>query len=347
MSNASYNWYYDWSIITKNDARCVVEVRQYNSQSIPNSIPWKTYDPTSPIPFLMPPTGSVHHAHWSFMATHASSSIQDLSGYHAPLVNAKSVLETNNFWVSRRGLYPILGGGSTGYSLDSAPDEPSLNSLSAGNANFTWETYIYGIDATNPAASLSFIHSGSAGQGYAIEFDFVGKQVLFQVGSASVSATVSSSIADLVAESGYPANYHYFAGSYINGGGLYLYVDGILGGYTAYTGGVVTGSVAFKVRHGESLFVDEFSIWSGFMDANLAFQRYTATKERQRFLGLVSGSYQPYHQARFIVYASGSQEFELHSFSLRGLQSTSASVFDPRITDLYSLPIFTSTTGSV
>lgn len=344
MSSTSYTWYYDWSTIIKNDARCVVELRQYNSASIPNSIPWKPYDPLTPIPWLMPPTGSTHYAHWSFMANHSSSSVQDLLAVGNFLNNSKTALETNNFWVSRRGLYPILGGGTTGYSLSSSI---TGNRLAVPNANFTWETYIYGIDASTAATSLSFIHSGSAGHGYAIEFDFTGRQLRFQVGSASINATATASLSAIIAESGFPANYHYFAGSYLSGGGIYLYIDGIQAGYKAYTGSIASSSVSFKIRNGQSLFIDEFSMWSGFMDDNLAYSRYTSTKERQRFLGLPSGSFQPYHQARFTVYASGSQEFELHSFSVRGLQATSASVFDGRTTDMYTLPVFTSTTGSV
>jgi len=345
MSSTAYNWYYDWSTILKNDARCTVELRQYISASIPDSIPWKPYDPLTPIPFLMPPTGSTHYAHWSFLATHSSSSIADLSGQGNNLNNAKTALESNNFWVSRRSLYPILGGGTTGYSLSSSITD---NTVDVPNVNFTWETYIYGIDATTTATGLSFIHTGSANVGYAAEFDFTGEQLQFRVGaSASVYGLVTASLTAIRAEYGYPANYHCFAGSYLSGGGLYLYIDGQLVGSEAYTGSMTPSDVSFKIRGGQSLFIDEFSMWSGFMDENLALTRYTASKERQRFLGLPSGSFQPYHQARFTVYASGSQEFELHSFSLRGLQATSASVFDSRTTDMYTLPVFSSTSGSM
>jgi hypothetical protein len=202
------------------------------------------------------------------------------------------------------------------------------------------------MDATASATSLSFIHTGSAGQGYAIQFDFTGNTLRFTVGSASVTGVVTCSIANLRAESGFPANYHYVAGSLLHGYGLFLYIDGVLQSSVAYTGSVQSGSVAFKVRHGETMFVDEFSMWSGYLNENDALARYTMTKERLRYLGMPSGSYQPYHQARFTTYASGSSEFELHSFSIRGLQNTSASIFDPRKTDLYALPIFTSVSGS-
>jgi hypothetical protein len=206
--------------------------------------------------------------------------------------------------------------------------------------------YVYGLDATVTTTGLLFSHTTGT-QGYQINFDIPNKLLKFTVGSASISGTASASIASVLAESGYPANYHYFAGSFVKGQGIYVYIDGRQAMYTPYTGGVLSASVGFAVRGGESMFVDEFSMWGGALDENMAFYRYTTTKERLRFLGMVSGSFQPFHQARFTVYASGSQEFELHSFSLRGLQHNSGSVFDGRTTDLYVLPVFSSVSGSV
>jgi len=343
MASNAFNWFYDWAAIAKNDAYYTVEVRQYNSQSIPNSIPWKRYDPVFPIPFLNLSTDGSVKGHWSFAVNHPTQSVYDLSGNRATLVNSKTTVETNNLWVSRRDNTVILGGGSTGYNLSATS---SLPSLAFNNTNFSWETYIYGIDATRTASFLSFIRTGSSGQGYAIEFSFPGQFVRFTVGSASVSGVVTASIAPLLLESGFPPNYHYFAGNFVHGAGLFLYIDGVQAGFTAYTGGVVSASVPFNIRNGQNMYVDEFVLYTGTLNDNQVAYNYNVSKERLRYLGLPSGSYYPYHQARFTIFASGSNEFELHQFSLRGLQNTSASIFDPRLTDLYALPIFNSISGS-
>jgi hypothetical protein len=343
MASNAFNWFYDWSVIVKNDAYYTVEVRQYNSQSIPETIPWKRYDPIFPIPFLNLTTDGSLRGHWSFAVNHPTQSVYDLSGNQATLVNAKTSIEPNNLWVSRRDNTVILGGGSSGYNLTV---NSSNSALAINDASFSWETYIYGIDANKTASYLSFIRTGSAGQGYAIEFDFVGKYLRFTVGSASISGIVTASIDSLLLESGFPPNYHYFGGTFIKNSGLFLYIDGVQVGFTSYTGGVVSSSVPFTVRNGQNMFVDEFVLYTGILTENQARYNYELTKERLRYLGMPSGSYYPYHQARFRIFASGSNEFELHQFSLRGLQNTSASIFDPRTTNLYNLPIFIGSSGS-
>lgn len=342
MDTTIPNWFYDWSVITKNDARYVVEVRQYNSQSIPSTIPWKPYEPAYAMPWLLPPSGSVHYAHWSFLATHPSGSVYDMSGHRATLVNAKTALETDNFWVSRRAMYPILGGGTSGYELDAASSAP----LALPNASFSWEMYVYGLDATTTSSGILLSHATGT-QGYSIQFDVPNSLLKFTVGSASIAATASASIAPYLAESGYPGNYHYFAGSFVKGSGLYVYMDGQQTLFVPYAGGVHSASIGFAVRGGESMFVDEFSLWSGVLDNNMAAQRYASTKERLRYLGLTSGSFQAFHQARFTFFASGSQEVELHSFSLRGIQNPAMSMLSPSTTSLFSVPMYHSTTGSV
>jgi len=350
MASISYNWFYDWAAIAKNDAYYTVEVRQYNSQSIPDSIPWKRYDPIFPIPLLNLATDGSVRGHWTFAVNHPTQSVYDISGNQATLINSKTSVETNNLCCSRRDNILVLGGGSTGYNLSATA---SLPSLAFDNVSFAWETYIYGIDNTttnvdnSPFTSyLSFIRTGSTGQGYAVEFDFAGQYIRFTVGSASISGVVTASIAPLLLESGFPPNYHYFAGSFIHGSGLFLYIDGVQQGFTAYTGGIASASVPFNVRHGENMFVDEFVIYAGTLNENQTKYNYNLTKERLRYLGMPSGSYYPFHQARFTIFASGSNEFELHQFSIRGLQNTSASIFDTRLTDLYALPIFIGTSGS-
>jgi hypothetical protein len=340
---AAFNWFYDWCAIAKNDAFYTVEFRQYNSQSIPDSLPWKRYDPIFPIPLLNLSTDGSVKGHWTFAVTHPTQSVYDISGNKANLINSKITVENNNLWVSRRDQtkYMILGGGSTGYNLSTTA--PSL----AFNDSFSWETYIYGIDATTNASYLSFIRTGSiADSGYSIEFDFLGKYVKFTVGSASISQNVTASISNILSESGYPQNYHYFAGSYVKNYGLYLFIDGAQVSFKPYTGSIASQSVPFNIRNGQNLFIDEFVIYSGNLNAQKAYYNYNLTKERIRYLGLPSGSYHKFHQAKFTVWASGSNEFELHAFSLKGLQNVSASIIDPRIADLYSLPIFMSTSGS-
>ena len=339
----SYNWFYDYSVVLKNDAQCLIEFRQYNSQSIPDSVPWKPFMPGIAVPRLAPSGSS---AYWSFATFNPSASVlADLSGNGANLINSKSAVEDNALWLSRRELpyKPILGGGTTGYNLASAV--PVL----FNNTNFSWETYIYGIDATVPDTSLVFSSVGAGVaqyRGYSITFDFVSNQVNFLVGNGANHAVVTASIANIRSESGYPPNYHYFAGSHLQGYGLFLYIDGQQVAFQPYTYGVEPLSTNFIVTHGAGLFVDEFVLYEGYIDANAMPGKYLLTKERQMFLGMPKGTYYPYHQARFTVFASGSNEFELHAFSLRGLQNVSASIFDPRTTDLYVTPFFSSVSGS-
>ena len=222
----------------------------------------------------------------------------------------------------------------------------SLVPVGFNNENFSWETYIYGIDATVQDSSLRFISADTDLTGYSIDFDFVHNFIKFQVGLGSNIGTVSASIQNLRNECGYPPNYHYFAGSYLQGCGMFLYIDGQQVAFQSYTGGVGPASTNFEVANGIGLFVDEFVIYGGVIDPNTVANKYLMTKERQKYLGMPKGSYYPYHQARFTVFASGSNEFELHAFSIRGLQNVSASILDPRLAELYVTPFFSSASGS-
>jgi hypothetical protein len=338
----SYNWFYDYSIVLKNDASCLVEFRQYSSQSIPSTVPWKPYMPGMAFPRLAP-SGST--AYWSFNTFNPSASIMaDLSGNGHHLTNNKSSVDPNALWVSRRdpAYQPILGGGSTGYNLI------SVSPVDFSDTSFSWETYIYGIDSTTQASNLSIFNTGSSGPGYGINFDFVNNILQFQVSGSNPSpGVVTASLAAIRQESGLPPNYHYFAGSYVQGQGLYLYIDGQPTSFVPYTNGVQASGNNLAIKNGNNLFVDEFVIYGGYLDPNTVSTKYLMTKERQRYLGMPKGSYYPYHQARFTVFAEGSNEFELHAFSIRGLQNTSASILDPRLTDLYVTPFFSSVTGSV
>ena len=335
----SFNWFYDYSIVLKNDANCLVEFRQYNSQSIPVSVPWKPFMPGVYFPRIAP-SGST--AYWSFATFNPSASIlSDLSGNGYHLHNSKSSVENNALWVSRRDLYPVLGSGTTGYNL------ATTTPIMFDDESFSWETYVYGIDHTVQDNSLLFISTGSTpNQGYSVNFDLVNNIVSFEVGSGANVGVVTASISAIRSESGFPPNYHYFAGSHLQGYGLYLYIDGQVVGFEPYTFGVQPVSENFQVKNGSGLFVDELVIYGGFLDANTVTSKYLLTKERTKYLGMSRGTAQSYHQARFTVFASGSNEFELHGFSVRGLQNTSASIFDPRLTDLYVTPFFSSTTGS-
>ena len=336
----SYNWFYDWSVITKNDSRVDVEVRQYASLSIPVTIPWKRYSSLA-VPMFGVPTGSIEKGHWTFMVQSPSASIiPDVSGNGGILNN----FNTGALWVSRRCLMPILGGGSAGYNVTGSA---SATANVAFGGSFSWETYIYGIDATNTASNLLISRTGSVNQGWSINWDFTNQLLSFVVGTgASSYGIVNASLAPYQTECGFPANYHHFAGAYLSGSALALYIDGVQVGFSTYTGSVTAPSSSLLIKNGQSLWIDEFVMYNSYADANYIGNSYYQTKERLNFLGVPSGSAYKYHQARFTVYASGSNEFELHSFSLRGLQNISASVFDPDTSDLYVLPVFSSASGS-
>jgi hypothetical protein len=58
-----------------------------------------------------------------------------------------------------------------------------------------------------------------------------------------------------------------------------------------------------------------------------------------------SGSVLQYHQPKVTVYASGSNEFEFHEFSLRGLPTQQWVVRNANQAELFWLPLFKS--GSI
>ena len=341
QNSASFNWFYDWSVIAKNDSNYIVEVRQYNSSSIPQTIPWKIYDPTFPIPLLLPASGNSSFAHWTFAVTTPTSNVFDMSGNDRLFTNNKVSTESFNMWVSRRGFIPILGGGTTGYNM-------SLSSLVMPTGSFSFEFYLYNLDSTTPNTALTFSKIGGSG-GNNVFIDVDAHNQVFQFSLAGGAGNITASIANIMQESGQPPNYHYFAGTFLQGaigGEMLLYIDGVQVASVSYTGSLTSESGPAFLSGGKELYIDEFSIWTGFLSNRDALARYNATKERLRFLGMTSGSVFPFHQARFTTFASGSNEFELHQFSLCGLQNTSASIFDPRFADLYALPLFSSVSGS-
>ena len=340
----SYNWFYDWAVITKNDARCDVEVRQYNSASIPSTIPWKKYDPTSPIQLFSQPSGSSLIAHWSMAAKTSKDSPADLLGNNNTLNNTTSTYYSNGLGISRRELQSILGSNT---SLAMAGN----NLLSTNvTGSFSWETYVYRLDANTILSGGELSIQWNSSGGYII-WDYNGysgaKNINFSV-NTTANSLVTASIIPYLQESGIPPQYHYFAGTYLQGVGLYLYIDGQKVAFQPYTGVGITPAVATYVNLSGNVFLDEAIMYTGFLDANTAMSHYNATKKKLRYLGMPSGSWQPYQQARFTMYASGSNEVEIHQFSVRGLQNTSASIMDPQFAgDLYALPVLTQSLQSI
>lgn len=329
-----YIWYYDWSILTRNNATYKVFMREYSTSSIPSSVYFKEYQTYLSTPLLLsqlPHSGSLHTVgHWGFTSLGKGN---DLFNKQNTLSQGGGYLVTTKYIQGRKPL-------KIGYQISSGSlslQKTIINDLTLSGDNFLWESWIYGVDENFSTTSGGFFifkrQQGTSVQfskslntdGYGVVIDRDTETLQFILRSGSVNSIVSGSISSILSE--LPYRPHYFSCQNINNH-IYLYVDNSLigeGGISSIPF-VSTGSLQI-LSNVSGLGLDEIHISTGSISPDEVILRFqeSSPKIYSQKLNLPES----YHQFQIQCIYSNKREFELHQCSLRGIQS--GSIYSPLI----------------
>lgn len=323
----NYNWYYDWSILSRNDTTYKIYLRSYPTVTIPETVYFKEYRSEieqAPLLSQIIPSGSLKEiGHWLFTSPARGN---DISGNLADVVQASGSItsefinsreQTKIGWKVKSGIINLL---KTTYN----------SNLSLDNTNFLWEGYVYGIDNTfsgndfwvfkressSTGSIIPIFQKSLSKDGYAFILDSTASSFGIQVRSGSIVGAVTGSISNYLLEEPYRA--HYFACMGIDNY-IRLYVDNneiASGALPLPIPAIATGSLEIQ-SNAANVGMDEIYLSTGSISPDymkLRFQE-SAPKIYSEYI------FNPdkYHQMEVQVFSEGSKEFELHQFSLRGI----------------------------
>lgn len=327
-----YRWFYDWMVNTREYGRYEVEVRQYPSASIPDSlyyIPIVTTDKA--LPEILPEdTGSIR-AHWFNVR---SASIYDATG--GALLSSTSVPSYTPILSRDPRRYCFLYSGSIAFNNTS-------NTVLNFNKSISMQMWLLRLSSTTTKASSAFEIKRQQGSSYYKFYINSNNSTLhFAIADTFTFADVSASISPYMnLESPYP---HYFAVSYISGSVLF-FVDGTTIGTASIASPnripdmpAATQSIDINIPN---IGIDEILLSDDYVDDIIAYDNFMNTRPRYTGVGIPSSSIMRYQQARFTFYGYNTRDIELHQFSVRGAPSESiAKYLNPYYNYPYILPVF-------
>ena len=329
-----YLWYYDWSILTRNNASYKMFMREYSTSSIPSSVYFKEYQSYlsnfSLLSHLFSSGSLDTIGHWGFTSLNKGNDLLD---------KQNTLSQNGGYFVTSKyikGREPL----KLGYQISSGSlslQKTIINDLTLSGDNFLWESWIYGVDQNFLNTSGGFFifkrQEGTSVQfsnsldtdGYGILIDSDSQTLQFIMRSGSVDSLVTGSISNILSE--LPYRPHYFSCQNIDNS-VYLYVDNnIVGqGEVPVIPFISTGSLQI-LSNVEELGLDEVHISTGSISPDEVKLRFieSSPKIYSQKLNLP----EKYHQFQIQCIDAEKREFELHQCSLRGILS--GSIYSPLI----------------
>jgi len=316
---ASYNWFYDWATLLKNDTYFNAQIRSYPASTIPDSVYFKDVKQSYPgTSMLQVPSSSVG-AHWVFQTT---TEVSDISGSGSNLSLTTSPLNVS-LMRPREGLKLGIYGKNGSFNYSNVTGE----ALNFYNKDFFIEGWIYGID-NSTIGTFSYLtikrqltddfSNILTDEGYSLTIEGSSQNLVFCIHDGSTLYTLQHSISELFLEE--PERPHYFAASY-NQGLCFLYLDGkqIASSNCTVTPPNVTSGYTFVHSEGIDIGIDEIVASSGQLLPTDALERFNYSKPYQLNQAIHSLDLERYHQLQLQVYSQGTSEFEYHQFSVRGI----------------------------
>ena len=340
-SGSNYNYYYDWLVLTRNDARYTMSIRTYPLASIPSTVYYRDYNP-EPIKLLSHSSASVSStalAHWVFGDPNVIWDISKSAYNLYPVVG--SVIPAPVFGRSEdRSGYQSTGNGFV-YTKSST-------AIQSSDTSFAIEMWVKGVDTQGSGSSwnIGMKHTASTdytenltANGYLFKVDGSTNRLVFNLQNAT-QQSFSASIGSYFNEQ--PSRYHYFATTYVSGS-VYLYADDqvLLAKESSLINapGVVTAYLSIFAS-GSGFGIDEMVYSPGFLTPEMAKARFEATKPRLLRVGVERETDFHYVQPKLTAYASGSNEVEFHQFNVKWLPNGLTALFDKKKSDVFDLPLF-------
>lgn len=371
------DWMYDWVIMTRNESYVDVEMRTYMSQSIPNTVYFQPLKRDGAD--IMSFASGARGGHWicnngMYFDEISGNSInsrlyrQDSLSTAAPrIVSARyfqglGVLanEDRMFFsgsITSSGSMPLDGNWFAemwiyGINQNSAEDlnhisftlqenETVLDVGTGGGFSLGFDT---GFAVTTVSSSIIPSIVGDTNPGIKFGINGVDKTAFLWLNDGT-EKIVTASIASYFFEEG--VRPHYLACTYYSGS-VYLYIDGnVLGGGAFEIAADLTNDYARYVNlqvSGYGVGVDEFKIEEGVLTPDQARANFIAGKSGVSSFIIPSGSVgRGYSQLQFVVHASGSNEVELHQYSIKGVPGGIQDIRERNITkDIIRVPVFFS-----
>ncbi len=328
-----FRWHYDWLVNTRENGSYSIEVRQYATASIPDTlyyIPIVGIDEA--IPPILPEVSGSMLAHWFNVQ---SQSVFDAKGVNS--LNASSVPSYTPKLSRDPRRHSFLYAGAITFESTEVHSE-----LDFGGSMYTEMWLLREITPWAGADSALTIQREQGNNYYKIIVNTTSKTLNLvlnkegQVGSASVPI---HDYLNLVTP--FP---QYFAVSYVSGS-VSFFANGELVG----TGSIAdppdipamplaTQSIIVGIA---SLGIDEIVLSDGNLDVNTAKNNFLSTRPRHTGVGIPPSSVERYQQAKFILNGYNVRDTELHQFSIRGFNSGSITKYlNPYFNYPYVLPLF-------
>lgn len=317
----NYDWFYDWSVLARNDTYYNVAVRSYPTSVIPDTVYFKDVKNFSPGTLMLQiPSGS-NGAHWVFSSVNEASDIQ---GNSNSLVPQPSTVGNIDIMRPRQGLSVGIYGARGSYVYENVTGE----TLNFYNEDFFCEAWITGIDNTTIGTFSYFSIKRQSTEdfsniltsaGYSISIEGSSKKLQLSIRDASDNIyTIEGDISTLFDEE--PERPHYFAASY-NQGLCFLFLDGkeIAKGTCTVTPPNVSSGYTYIHAEGTDIGVDEIVLTSGQLLPTTALERFNYSKPYQLNQAINRLDLDQYHQLQIAAHTYGSNEFEYHQFSVRGI----------------------------
>jgi hypothetical protein len=318
----NYIWYYDWSILLRNEASVRIFIRSYPFSIIPPTVYFKEYKHILNIDNLLsklPTSGSLSpQGHWMFTSLNRGN---DITGYNDDLISSDTGSMSSSYIISRD--QTKLGWKLTSGSINLSATTYEEQDLH--NKDFLWESWIYGIDYNfyGPSKYYEFKRSitpsigyGLSSNGYSFFLEGTTGEFGIRVYNEGDIGGISGSISSYFEED--PYRPHYFA-CLCKNNTIYLYADNNLinsGVLNVNLPSVPTGSTLIEsnvVGVGmDEILLSEGSIVPGYL--RMRFQE-SSPKIYSRKMSISD----KYHQIQIQVNSNGPEEFEFHQFSIRGL----------------------------
>lgn len=328
-----FRWHYDWLVNTREYGSYDVEVRQYETSSIPDAlyyIPMVGADEA--IPPILPEVSGSMMAHWFNVQ---SQSVFDARGINN--LNASSVISyTPKLSRDPRRHCFLYGSGVTFESTEVHSELDFANSMYA-------EMWLLRKSTPWSVQDAALTIQREQGDNYykiIVNTDNKTLNLVLnkdgQVGSASVPIHDYLNLVTPLPQ--------YFAVSYVSGS-VSFFANGELVG----TGSIAdppdipamplaTQSIIASV---DSLAIDEIVLSNGYLGENTVKNNFLNTRPRYTGVGIPSGSVERYQQAKFILKGYNVRDVELHQFSIRGLSEGSITKYlNPYFNYPYVLPLF-------